>query len=277
MKRLTQEMPATKSQDHIIDNGMSVVMTLAVVIGVVYVLAQTDSGFLYVLSNGLPPFLAFAAFATATAGLIHNGVNMKSRVSSVWVGYTLGVLFWFLGEFTWAVYALWYSIPDPFPSVADVFWLVGYAPLICAIAVQSWPFRGFLTSRRMVPVILAVFALAGLALVVLIPQTYLSAIGQDFGTVFFSLAYPLLDVALLVIALPVLFLFGKGTFWRPFLFVTVGLILTFLGDILFSWTTLNGTYYDGSYLELFFHGSYLALAYGFYLRFKGGSGSKMLG
>jgi hypothetical protein len=277
MKKLTRETLVTKGQDHFIDKGITAVMACAVVIGIVYVLAQTDRGFLYIVSNGLPPFLAFAAFATATAGLVHNGVNMKNRVSSVWIGYSLGVLFWFLGEFTWAVYALWYSTPIPYPSLADGFWLAGYVPLLCAIVVQSWPFHEFLTSRKMLPVILAVFVLAVLLLVVLIPATYSSAIGQDFVTVVISLAYPLLDVALLVFALPVLFLFGKGTFWRPFLWVTVGLILTFLGDILFSWATLNGTYYDGSYLELLFHWSYLALAYGFYLRFKSGTGAKMLG
>jgi len=277
MKKLTRETLVARGEVRSIDKGMTVVTACAVGIGAIYLLAQTSRGFLYVLSNGLPPILAFAAFSVAAAGLLHNGVKLKSRVSSVWVGYSLGVLFWFLGEFTWAVYALWYSIPVPFPSVADVFWLVGYAPLLCAIVVQSWPFRGFLTSRRMLPVNLAVFALACLLLVVLIPQTYLSTIGQDYVTVFFSLAYPLLDLAMLNIALPVLLLYGKGRFWRPFLFVTFGLILTFVGDILFSWTTLNGTYYDGSYLELFFHWAYLALAYGFYLRFKSGTGAKMLG
>jgi hypothetical protein len=80
----------------------------------------------------------------------------------------------------------------------------------------------------------------------------------------------------LIVALPVLFLYGRGTFWRPFLFVTIGLVLTFIGDILFTWTSLNGTYYNGSYLELFFHWSYLALAYGFYVRFRNGSGPAML-
>jgi hypothetical protein len=276
MKELTLQTLASKGQRHSIDKGIITVMASAAVIGVVFVLAHTSHEFLYVLSNGLPPSLAFAAFAMAAAGLLRNGVNVRDRVSSVWVGYSLGVLFWFFGEFAWAVYALWYSTPIPFPSLADGFWLVGYVPLLCAIAMQSWPFHQFLTSRKMLPVILAVFVLAGLLLVALIPPTFSSEIGLDFVTVVLSLAYPLLDVALLVIALPVLFLFGKGTFWRPFLFVTVGLILTFLGDILFSWTTLNGTYYDGSYLELLFHWSYLTLAYGFYLRFKSGTGAKML-
>lgn len=276
MKKLTQQKAASKGRGHSLDKGITIIIILAAVIGIVYLLAQTNQRFLYVLSNGLPPLLAFAVFATATAGLFRNGVSMKNRVSTVWLGYSLGMLLWLLGESTWAVYALWYSIPVPFPSLADGFWLAGYIPLLCAMAMQGWPFREFFSSRKMLTVISTVFVLAGLLVVALIPQTYASEIGQNFVSIAVGLAYPLLDVALLVVALPILFLFGRGTFWRPFLFVTLGLILAFLGDILFSWATLNGIYYDGSYLELFFHWSYLTLAYGFYLRFRSGIGPNML-
>jgi hypothetical protein len=260
-----------------LDKSSVTVLVSAAVIGIVYLLAQGNERFLYIMSNGLPPVLAFGVFAIAAAGLFRNGVGMKNRLSTVWLGYSLGVLLWFLGESTWAVYALWYSISVPFPSFADGFWLAGYIPLVCAMVIQSWPFRGFLSSRKMLTVISTVFVLAGLLLVAIIPPTYASSIGQDLVSVAVGLAYPLLDLALLVVALPILFLFGRGTFWRPFLFVTVGLILTFVGDILFNWATLNGVYYDGSYLELFFHWSYLTLAYGFYLRFRRGVGPKMLG
>lgn len=275
MKELTKPIPVSSRSAYSV-TVLIIVLTSAVMIGFVYVLAQSDPSFLYLLSNGLPPLLAFTAFALATAGLVRNGVSVKDRFSIVWLGYSVGMLLWFLGESTWAVYALVYSIPTPFPSLADLFWLAGYAPLIGAVLMQSWPFRDFLRSRKMVTVIAVVLCVAGLLLAALIPPTYASSVGQDLVSVVVGLAYPLLDVALLVVALPILFLYGRGTFWRPFLFVTIGLILTFIGDILFAWTSLNGTYYDGSYLELFFHWSYLALAYGFYLRFRSGTGSSML-
>lgn len=255
---------------------MTVLLT-ATVLGAVYVLAQSDHAFLYLLSNGLPPILAFIAFAVGSAGLIRYGVRTHDRFSIAWLGYSLGALLWFLGESTWAIYALIYSNPDPFPSIADGFWLAGYVPLICAVMIQCWPFRGFLFSRRMLAVVSITLVLAGALLVALIPPTFASSNGQDLVSAAVGLAYPLLDVALLAMALPILFLYGRGTFWRPFLFVTVGLILTFGGDMLFTWTSLNGTYYDGSYLELLFHWSYLALAYGFYLRFRSGRGARMMG
>ena len=255
---------------------LTIVFTAAVLIGFVYVLAQGEHAFVYLLSNELPVILALTALGLATAGLFHNGVSVKNRFSIVWLGYALGVFFWFLGELTWAVYAIWYSIPNPFPSIADGFWLAGYVPLICAITIQNWPFREFLLSKRMLTVIVIILCVSGLLLAALIPTTYASNVGQNLTSVVVGLAYPLLDISLLVVALPVLFLYGRGTFWRPFLFVAFGLILTFIGDVLFNWASLNGTYYDGSYLELFFHWSYLTLAYGFYLRFRSGTGASML-
>ena len=275
MKELTDPVTASGRSGYSVTD-LTIVMTLAVMLGLVYVFAQGDHSFLYLLSNGLPPLLAFIAFAVATAGLIRNGVSMKNRFSVVWLGYSLGMFLWFLGESTWAVYALGYSIPNPFPSIADGFWLAGYVPLIGAVLMQSWPFREFLRSRRMLAVISVVICMAGLLLAALIPPTFASNIGQSLLSLAVGLAYPLLDVALLVVALPILFLYGRGTFWRPFLFVTIGLILTFIGDILFTWTSVNGIYYDGSYLELFFHWSYLMLAYGFFLRFRSGIGTSML-
>ena len=277
MKTLTLEKTASDVHSHSVDEGFIILLTSAALVGILYVLAQNNPGFQYLLSNGLPPILAFAAFALGTAGLIRNGVSLKNRVSTIWLGYTLGVLLWLLGESTWAVYALGYSNPNPFPSLADVFWLAGYIPLLCAMTMQSWPFREFFSSRKMLAVMSTTIVLAGILLAALIPATYASGVGEDLVSIALSLAYPLLDVALLVVALPVMFLFGRGTFWRPFLFVTIGLILSFVADILFSWATLNGVDWNGTYFELAFHWSYLALAYGFYLRFRSGTGATMLG
>lgn len=91
---------------------------------------------------------------------------------------------------------------------------------------------------------------------------------QEIVTLTVSLAYPFLDILLLSITLPAFLLFMKGTFWKPLLFIIVGILLTLIADLLFSWTTLNGSYYNGHPLELFSHWSYLAFAFGFYLRLK---------
>ncbi len=256
--------------------AMVAVLVAATAIGILYLLAQSHEGILYSLSNGLPPVLAFIALITASVGLLKYGVSMKDRISIVWLGFSVGVLLWFLGELSWAVYTLWFWIPIPFPSPADGFWLAGYVPWGCALLIQAWPFREYFFSGRMRATILLVFVLAVLLLWLLMPPTYAFKIEKDLITIVARLAYPIVDAALLVVALPILFFIRKGVFWRPYVCVIVGVILAFAGDILFTWANLSGVYYDGSYLELFYHWSYLALAYGFYLRWKRGTAASML-
>jgi hypothetical protein len=41
-----------------------------------------------------------------------------------------------------------------------------------------------------------------------------------------------------------------------------------VADLLFSYTTLNGTYHDGHWLELFFHWGYILFALAFYTHRK---------
>jgi len=254
-------------QTYFSEKGFDVLLVSVAAIGYLYVLAQPTPRLLYVLSNGLPPVLAFIALVFAVAGLVRNGA-LRDRIAIVWLAYTFGIFLWLLGESTWGVYALVYHVATPFPSTADLFWLAGYVPLMYATVLQAWPFRDFLLSKRMLTIIGAVLGVACLLLAALVPPTYSSAVGAGLVGAVVVLAYPFLDVALLVVSFPILFLFGRGKFWRPFLFIIVGLIFSFLADVLFTWTTLNGTYYDGNFFELFFHWSYLAFAYGFYLRFR---------
>jgi hypothetical protein len=60
----------------------------------------------------------------------------------------------------------------------------------------------------------------------------------------------------------------SGTFWRPFLFLVLGLVLALSAHMLSAWATSNGSYYPGHPLELLFDWGYLSAALGFYLMRK---------
>ncbi|MBU1151471.1 hypothetical protein KJ632_01425 [Patescibacteria group bacterium] len=68
-------------------------------------------------------FLAFAsgAYLTSTYGL-------RNISGKAFLFITLGLLFWFIGEFSWIYYELYLSI-SPFASLPDIFILTGF-PLI---------------------------------------------------------------------------------------------------------------------------------------------------
>ncbi len=242
------------------------VLAATAIIPILYLYGEWDPDFLYVLSNGLPPVLALPPVIFAFMALLKLGKTRDERALLIWLGYASGISFWFLGEFTWAVYSILLGVPIPYPSIADAFWLVGYPCFLIALSLQSWPFRAALSPRQIAAGLVSVSVLTIGVLVILVPPIVFGA--EELLTKAVSLAYPLLDVLLLVVAVPVFTLFKEGTLWRPSLFVMVGIILTLIADTLFSWTTLQGIYYNGHPLELFYHWSYLAFTLGFYLKLK---------
>lgn len=135
-----------------------------------------------------------------------------------------------------------------------------------ALFHSAWPFREAFSSRNVTVAVALTLGLGVLVLLALIPAILEHS--QDAVTLAVTLAYPLLDILLLTVAVPVFLLFISGTFWRPMVFVITGIIFLFSGDILFSLTVLNGTYYAGHPLELLFNWAFLALALGSYLRLK---------
>ncbi len=136
-----------------------------------------------------------------------------------------------------------------------------------ALILQIWPFKDGLTSRKSALIIVLTLILGAVVLLVLVPASMTK--GDPF-TVAVSLAYPLLDVLLLVIALPSLFFFTRSTFWKPMLLVIIAIVFMLLGDISFSLAVLKGVYYNGHPPELLFDWAFLAFAYGCYLQLKRG-------
>ena len=75
-----------------------------------------------------------------------------------------------------------------------------------------------------------------------------------------NVAYPILDMVLLCVAVPLFFFFRKGTYWRPMLYVLIGIALQFVGDVVFTITFFG----NWNPQDLIYDWSYLILALGFY-------------
>ena len=233
-----------------------------VLLVIIYAYGQTNLQFIGLFSNSITPFEAFAAFAvSALVFKAQNGPRLGS-MSHVYLSYSLGLFFWVLGESAWTLYSILLRVAVPFPSIADLFWLVGYIPLLLALLMQAWPFREWFTLRKQIVLGLGMFAMAALMLSGTVPfvaQQYRDSLALVVGV-----AYPVLDTVLLSVAIPVFILFRRGTYWRPMLFVLVGIVLQLTGDLLFAQSALSGSYYPGSPSDLVFDFSYLMLALGFY-------------
>jgi len=92
---------------------------------------------------------------------------------------------------------------------------------------------------------------------------------QNFVTTSISFAYPSLDLLLFLVAVLGFLVFTftrlKGRIGVAWLLMNAAILLNVLGDMTFSYTTLNDTYYNGHPQELLFHWGYLLFALAFYV------------
>ena len=71
-----------------------------------------------------------AAIALCAAIIVlFRQIRVHSQYSKTFGFLAVGVGLWFTAEIIWTYYQLGLGIETPFPSLADVFWLAGYAPL----------------------------------------------------------------------------------------------------------------------------------------------------
>jgi len=241
-------------------------LLIAIVISIVYFFNQSNR-ILLNFSIALSPTVVFGALVMAILTVIQVGLRRDDRLTVVWFSFMLALFLWFLSEVIFYWYPLAVGITPPYPSLADAFDLAAYLPLMVGLLMQIWPFRAEAVAEwktRAVIVVVVIVSVVGLWL--LLPPIFRE--GHDLSGAFVSLAYPILDVIALSIALSSLMIFARGTFWRPYIFLIIGLVLACAADIYSGFVNLSGTYYSGHPLELIFDFAFLSVALGFYLRRK---------
>ncbi|MFI5407266.1 MAG: hypothetical protein ACHQ1D_12250, partial [Nitrososphaerales archaeon] len=71
-----------------------------------------------------------AAIALCAAIIVlFRQIRVHSQYSKTFGFLVVGLGLWFTAEIIWTYYQLGLGVETPFPSLADVFWLAGYAPL----------------------------------------------------------------------------------------------------------------------------------------------------
>jgi len=241
----------------------------AVGLTMVYSFQSFYTVFMHAFSNIFPLFVAGVAVLTSFFAMRRYWDYFGSRLSKIWLGFTLGMLLWFLGELGWAVYTMVLHVEIPYPSIADVFWLCGYVPLFIALLLYVEIFQPKISVKMFLVAGVIVAIMSAMVFSLLMIPVLAEASQQDFITLSISLAYPGLDIILFLEAVLGLLVFTvtrlKGRIGVAWLFMNTAIFANVLGDMTFSYTTLNGTYYSGHPQELLFHWGYLLFALAFYV------------
>ena len=145
------------------------------------------------------------------------------------------------------LFDFWYGGNPPFPSAADVAYLLFY-PLLYVGIVLLLRRRVSISATLWLDGLVAATAAAALGASVLVEVVVNSTHGSRL-VVLTNMAYPIGDVLLLAL---LVFVFSV-TRWRPgraWALIAAGLILNTVGDGLYLYQTAVGTYQEGTYLDL---------------------------
>jgi hypothetical protein len=215
-----------------------------------------------------------SGFATLTSYLIAKKYrwSIHNKFSRCWLFFFLGSLFWSLGELTWAIYSIGLGIEVPYPSIGDSFWLIAYAPFFMAFLEYFKMFGSPFLSKKKIFVMVSVTFLSSFLIALFSLYPILTSLEEEPITLFFNLAYPIGDLLLFIPAFGSLITFLGQKIGKPYIYLTLAIIMNVIADSLFAFLTMRGEYIYGNYLttfdDLLFVWGYFALFLGFYVHLK---------
>ncbi|HWI62599.1 MAG TPA: hypothetical protein VNT75_12210 [Symbiobacteriaceae bacterium] len=189
-----------------------------------------------------------AGLGAAYLFLVVRTFNRDEPVRSGWLRLALGMAANCLGFLIYGVLEL-SGLEDPFPSVADFFWLITYPLALYGIADLARQYRssGLPMARpRLAPVIF-VAALAATVAWLMVPM----AANDDVPLWHRALlvAYPVGDVILIGAAAYMAELmagFGRGALTWPWIALVAGFLVMASTDLVYALLDLHGLYQTGS-------------------------------
>lgn len=184
--------------------------------------------------------LGVGVFAVVTTLLAWRSVPEEQK--SIWQWLFVGMVLWVVADFIWAYYDLFTSIELPYPSWADLLWIIGYLPLGLAIIRFLKYTHVSITRKR------ALFAILGggifptiILFSLLIPSAdYFS--GGDKLEWLLNALYPALDALLATGGFLCLVAWEYDDWRRPWFYIGAALALWAYSDIWYWLLVFLGIY-----------------------------------
>ena len=203
----------------------------------------------------LPQNLMYDAVGLTAVGAIVAGVviNRPERPQP-WLLLAAGQLMFVVGDVLWT--ALELMGEEPFPSIADVAYLLGY-PLLVVAFLMSIRFRvrgGDAAGLLDGAILASACALVGWVVLV---RPVIDSVDDPLSLVV-SAAYPLADLVVLGVAIGLLSTPGART--PSFVMLIASIVTLFVADTVYASQVTAGTYVDGGELDTLYLVSYVTMA-----------------
>jgi len=189
----------------------------------------------------LASLLLAAVFAWTSARAFEPG----NPVRPAWRLLAAGLLAFFLGQLTFAPYQLVLNQDPPFPSVADVFFMLAYPLFVVALFafIRGYQEAGYPAGT---PAsrwgLAAAVAVAGAAAGYFVLRPVIAAPAPRLALIL-NVAYPVLDLVLLIptaLLTRITIALRGGAAWKIWAGVLGGFVFLCLGDVLFAYLSALG-------------------------------------
>lgn len=240
------------------------IIAAIVLLNIIYYLGQWggDTVLQYV-SDILPIICSFIALVGLYTAVKSFKEMDFTRVA--WLLIFIGIFFDFLAETTYAILEIVFKVDINivFPTIADLFWCVGYIPMFIGLVMMFWGYRksGFPMGRRSV---YWVVILSFLVFSTILGYYLLIPIANDSETSllakFFYFYYPLADLIIVVPAVILMYitsLFGRSIISMPWRMMALGFLLFTIADMLYAYLGWNDMYGNGNLIDVLWHSGYL--------------------
>lgn len=196
---------------------------------------------------------------------------LKSKVGRAVFFISLGAFSWGMGQMFWSLlYNIILKVEVPYPSLADVgyslsFPFLAYGLFSLAKASGAKYSLKHTNGKILATVITAAATALAYYLLIVVARGGVIDFTEDGLKLFFDLAYPLGDLVILLFALLIYglsFNYLGGRYKFPILSMIIGLLVLFLGDFSFSYTTTVGTYYNGHWVDLVLPTAWMLIVFG---------------
>lgn len=216
------------------------VAALTLILLIINIFHIGEDAFIYTFNSF--PDAPLAIIVTISAASIWRLMSTEDQRRRLWGGLLAGWALWALAEFTWSFYAI-LGQEVPYPSLADLFWVVGYIPMTIGllVSVRTIPTRPTPSQKRIIwGVSAATVVIASIFVFIPIIRDFDP---QQLLVSALNLIYPLGDLLLLSIVWRLFFVYEKGDYGFAWRLLIGGFMLTTFSDLVFTYAVWQDLYY----------------------------------
>lgn len=235
-----------------------IAIPIALFIAFIPLFLQQDDAKIY--TNVISPVIISISLILCIYALLS---YKKSEFTKLGICLAIYLSLYLAADLTWDFYEFILQIEAPFPSVADIFWLLAYIPLVYICVSTVLFYYEYSRPRVFVMTCMLMFFVSVIILSPLIGMTLAFESLSSLLETVLTLIYPALDLWIITLILLLVSIYRRGKLALYWMFILFAISFELSGDIIYSYFETYGLYYTGSISDSFFILCQIFLIFGF--------------